>query len=52
MGVVGVWEQSGECLQICENIEGIAGQTRQNLNNTFCSVSRGRKVLAAFLKES
>jgi len=30
----------------------IAGQNGQNLNNTFCSVSRDREVLAAFLKES
>jgi len=30
----------------------MAGQNGQNLNNTFCSVSRDREVLAAFLKDS
>jgi hypothetical protein len=33
-------------------LDHIAGQNEQNLNNTFCLVSRDRELLAAFLKES
>jgi hypothetical protein len=39
--------------QQCQKPElAIADQNGQTLNNTFCSVSRDRELLAAFLKES